>query len=182
MTKKRARVRKRRASRRPTRVVTPKLSEGGRAFRYFVPEKKHGDDRESGGRPTLPKRVAPSRGMHGLAGSSPAITVYYEPPPRPKPFWSWSNEEIFAWLDRQDPGYQETARQMAALADMDVASNERRRSVSPCSECGYDGTPNGMHRWTCPVGTITAPPPRYARAPVPIFQGDDNDDDDDIPF
>jgi hypothetical protein len=181
MKKKRAGVGKRRSSsRRPTRAATSGPNEGGRQFRYFQVERRAGLPKPSGhGRqPKVERTVPPQR-----IGVSDAVVQpsYYEPPPPPKPFWTWSDEEIFAWLDTQDRGYQETARQMAAMTGMDVAASERRRSSSPCV-CGYDGTPSRMHKWNCEVGFIKEPPLRWAREPVTVQGDSDEDDDDDLPF
>lgn len=193
MKKERVPVSKRRRSRRrPPASVVESPGEDGQAFRYFVPPKTRrtggGSSRspETGGaradrsQRSLPSGVLRADPTGAYAPSRRGKVTYFEPPPKPPAFFAWSDDEILAWLAKQPTAYQETARLLAAMAEVPVVEHERRRSEPPCDACGYDGTPTKAHRWNCPSGVVKLPPPRGWKPKEKLPE--DVDEDDDLPF
>lgn len=170
---KRAGGRSPRTPRGATRGVVPKRSEGRRQSRDpFKTDWHYLDTTDLG---TTPKTAATERGGAGKDDKGKARrpvshnavasrktpraqdVVYWEPPPKPKPFYSWTDAEIRAWLDKQDVAYQRTAEQLATDAGVPLLEHERQRSEMPCDDCGFDGAPSGAHRATCAVGVVKLP-------------------------
>lgn len=171
--KQRARARSRRLRADPTQART----KAGPEFRYFTAPKAAARARL----PKLSTAYSPLESPEGRGvstGAPSAAYTYYEPPPPPKPLWALADADVLAWLDTQPFAYQETARQLAGSAGVAVAEHERRRSESPCDECGYDGRPSGMHRARCTVGTVRAPRRLPRGTPAPVAE----EDDDALPF
>jgi hypothetical protein len=183
----------RKTSARPTREKSetkpkPKLREGGRQSSPFKSEWKYLDlgtpGREKGGgssRSTGAGEVSADRSQRSLPSRS---VIYYEPPPKVKPFRDLTDEEVLKWFDGQDEKYQSFT--VANIVEWDAYWTARGKPIGltirpatvkylraqtapPCS-CGFSGNPRETH-------TLDARK-CFQRKPPEL----EDEDDDDLPF